>query len=154
MTELASGMISDIQRISSDLRPSILDDFGLAAAIEWYCEEYSGRTGIKMDIDVVDIQLDDMLSNLTLYRVFQESLTNVIRHANAKNVFIKLAMKDSDIELIISDDGIGISSGKATSPKSLGILGMRERVRYAGGSLDITSPPEGGTTVNVRIPSN
>ncbi|MDM7919597.1 MAG: sensor histidine kinase [Methanosarcina sp.] len=150
--DLITGTISDVQRISAELRPSILDDIGLEAAVEWYCEEYSGRTGLNVSTEIDVIQSGDMVKNLTVYRILQESLTNVIRHSRAKNVLIRLGLKDNEIILEVHDDGIGIPEDVAVSPKSLGILGMRERVKYAGGSLTIKPSANGGTSVIVNIP--
>jgi len=152
MQGLISDTIKDIQRISSDLRPGILDDLGLASAIEWYCEEFSNRTGLKIQTDVEAIQTDDPHKNITIYRVLQESLTNIIRHARAEKVLIKLNKVENDIELTILDDGIGISPDKITATKSLGLLGMIERVKQSDGQMQISSPEEHGTEIKIIIP--
>jgi PAS domain S-box-containing protein len=152
MGKLVSGTISDVQKIASELRPAILDDFGLTAAIEWYCEDFTGRTGLGMTIELDEIGSADIVSNLTLYRILQESLTNVIRHARARNVSVKLVSQGGMAELTVSDDGIGIPREKALSAKSMGILGMRERVKHAGGTFEISSPAGGGTCICVGLP--
>jgi signal transduction histidine kinase len=152
MIDLITSTISDVQRISSELRPAMLDDIGLAAALEWYCEEIVSRTGLKINMEFEKVQSENMNANLSVYRVFQESLTNIIRHAKAKNVQIKLGRINNDLVLLIHDDGIGISQEKINSSKSLGIMGMMERIRYSGGLLEITTPEEGGTQIRVKIP--
>jgi PAS domain S-box-containing protein len=154
MFELVTATSKDIQRISSELRPPILDDLGLAAALEWYCEEFANRTGLQVQMDLDDVQTEKMSKNLTIYRVLQESLTNIIRHAGAQNVQVKLGKNEEDIVLIIQDDGIGISPDKIKSSKSLGILGMFERVKHSDGHIEITTPDIGGTDIRISIPIN
>jgi PAS domain S-box-containing protein len=150
--DLITSTISDVQRISSELRPAMLDDIGLAAALEWYCEEFANRTGLKMNMEFEKVQSENMNTNLSIYRVLQESLTNIIRHAGAKNVQVKLCRIENNLVLLIRDDGIGISRDKIYSLKSIGIIGMLERIRYSGGLLDITTPEEGGTQIRVNVP--
>jgi two-component system sensor histidine kinase UhpB len=126
---LTNDTIKKVQRISAELRPGLLDDLGLVAAIEWYCGEFEQRTGIKCELTLEDIPDGDKRINLALFRIFQEALTNVIRHANAKTVRIKLRYAPQGITNIIEDDGVGISQEKIMSGKSLGLIGMRERAR-------------------------
>lgn len=152
MTELLTDTIKDVQRISSELRPSILDDIGLAAAMEWYCEDFSTRTGLTVNMEFENIQFENMNSNLALYRVLQESLTNIIRHANAKVARIKLSRIRNNVILLIQDNGIGIPDDKISSSKCLGLLGMFERIKYAGGRMNISKPARGGTKILVDIP--
>ena len=152
MIELVNATSIDVHRISSELRPLMLDDLGLAATLEWYCEEFANRTGLKVQMEIEDIQTENMNKNLSIYRVAQESLTNIIRHANAKKVQIKLQKIKKDIVLIIQDDGIGISPDKIRSSNSLGLLGMSERVNQSGGHMEILTPAKGGTKVRVYIP--
>lgn len=147
MTELLTDTIKDVQRISSELRPSILDDIGLAAAMEWYCEDFSTRTGLT-----VKMEFENMNSNLALYRVLQESLTNIIRHANAKVARVKLSRIRNKVMLLVQDNGIGIPDDKIGSSKCLGLLGMFERIKYAGGRMNISKPARGGTKILVDIP--
>jgi PAS domain S-box-containing protein len=152
MNELIASTIKDIQRISSDLRPGILDDLGLASAIGWYCEEFSNRSGLIIETDIDEVQTEDPNKNITIYRVLQESLTNIIRHAKAENAIIKLSQNNNDIELTILDDGIGIAPEKLTDIKSLGLLGMIERVKQCSGHMQISSPGNHGTEVKILIP--
>ena len=153
MIDLVSNTIKDVQRISSDLRPGILDDLGLAAAIEWYSEEFEKRTGIKCSLSLDDSILGDPQKDLVFFRVLQEALTNVIRHAKASSVSIKLCKSGSGTAMTVLDNGIGIIPEKAESGKSLGLIGMRERVRQFGGKIDIVSKKGQGTKLTIFIPS-
>jgi PAS domain S-box-containing protein len=152
MIKLVSDAISDVQRISSDLRPGILDDLGLAAAIEWYSEEFEKRTGIKCRLNLDDSIPGDSQKDLVFFRVLQEALTNVIRHASASSVRIKLSKFKNAISMSIQDNGIGMLPGIAKSGKSLGLIGMRERVRQLGGEINILSQKGRGTKLTIIIP--
>lgn len=152
MIELVSNTIKDVQRISSDLRPGILDDLGLAAAIEWYSGEFEERTGIRCRLKLDDSISGNSQNNLVFFRVLQEALTNVIRHANASSVRIILRQSKHGTTMTIQDNGIGIQPGEAESDKSLGLIGMRERVRQYGGRVNITSREGQGTKLTVFIP--
>jgi signal transduction histidine kinase len=152
MIELITNTIKDVQRISSDLRPGILDDLGLAAAIEWYCDEFEKRTAIKCSLRLDDSIFGDPKKNLVFFRVLQEALTNVIRHANASSVIIKLHHAQKGTTLAIQDDGIGITKEKIESAKSLGLIGMRERVSQFGGKIDISSKEGHGAKLTIFIP--
>jgi PAS domain S-box-containing protein len=152
MIELATNTIKDVQRISSGLRPGILDDLGLVSAIEWYCDEFEKRTGIKCILKLDTSDYGDSQINLSLFRVLQETLTNVIRHANASSVTIKLHQTQKGTTLAIMDNGIGITSEKVESAKSLGLIGMRERVRQFGGKVSISSRKGQGTRLTIFIP--
>lgn len=153
MIQLIDQTIASVQKISSELRPGILDDLGLISAIEWQAGEFSKRTGIKCvsDIKEADISLDQTRST-AIFRIFQESLTNIARHSKATKVNIMLKQKDDRLVLKISDNGRGISREKINSPKSYGILGMRERVIYCGGEITINRNKGKGTTVTLSIP--
>jgi len=134
------------------LRPGLLDDFGLSAAIEWEAGEFSKRTGIECEIlsDPKDMVLPQSLST-AIFRIFQETLTNITRHANATKVGIILTKNADRLEMRVSDNGKGIEDREILEPKSFGIIGMRERVHYLGGNLSI-SGNSNGTTVEVTIP--
>jgi signal transduction histidine kinase len=142
-----------VQRISSDLRPGILDDLGLVSSIEWYCEEFEKRTGIKCNLKLDNSDYSDSQIKLTFFRILQETLTNVIRHANASSVNIKLHKSLKGATLTIQDNGIGIPEEKIESHKSLGLISIRERVRQLNGKLDISSKKGDGTKLTVFIPS-
>jgi PAS domain S-box-containing protein len=152
MIDLVSGTISDVQRISSELRPGVLDDLGLSPAIEWYCDEFEHRTGLQVKLNLNNVQSENMNDNLTLYRVLQESLTNVIRHAQATSVTIKLKKINKCISLTVKDDGIGITKEKIKASGSLGLRGMYERVKQSGGTIQLLSPNNSGTKIQVYIP--
>jgi PAS domain S-box-containing protein len=153
MSELIEATIEAVKRISMELRPGILDHLGLPAAIEWQAGEFQKRTGIRCDIfyEHEDIELDRERST-TIFRVFQETLTNVARHAKAKKVTVTLEEEAADVVLRVEDNGKGISEIHLSDPKSLGLIGMRERVYFWGGKLDIRGTRNKGTEVTVRIP--
>jgi hypothetical protein len=151
MIEMVTQIIRNVQRISSELRPPALDELGLSAAMEWYCEEIMERTGLQLHLELDNVQTENMNKNLALYKVLKESLTNIIRHAGAKNVLVKLCVSEKAILLTIKDDGIGITPDKINSVKSLGILGMFERIRQFGGDIEIGNPDKKGTEVKVRL---
>ena len=154
MIGLINSMITDVQRISFELRPSILDDLGLVSAMEWYTREFEKRTGIYCILKLDDIQFPDMKKNLTLYRILQESLTNVSRHSHAKRTAIKLNRIKNSIVMVVSDNGIGIDNEKISSYKSLGFIGIRERLKLHCGDLDIQSVMNKGTKLKITLPFN
>jgi PAS domain S-box-containing protein len=146
--------VKSVRTICSGLRPGILDDLGLAAAIEWQASEFASRNGVHCEVSVppVDLHLDGDRATAT-FRIFQECLTNVIRHAEAKSVRVALCQEDENILLVVEDDGIGfIETDLSNSLGSLGLLGMKERAQFCGGDVQISSAPGTGTTVTVRVP--
>ena len=153
MSKLVDETISEVREIATDLRPGLLDHFGLPAAIEWLFKEFTERTGIACKLTVtpkhIDLHRD---SNTLLFRVVQEAMTNVARHSAAANLKIALSHRDNDVQLDILDDGKGISLAAVDNLKSLGLLGVRERVKGAGGTLAIGAGPAGGTLMSVKIP--
>jgi PAS domain S-box-containing protein len=153
MIELVSDTIKDVQRISTDLRPGILDELGLVSTIEWYCDEFEKRTGIKCNLKLDNSDYSNSQINLTFFRVLQETLTNVIRHAKASSVSIKLHRLKKGATMTVKDDGIGIPEEKIRSIKSLGLISMRERVKQFNGSIDISSIKKYGTKLVIFIPS-
>jgi len=152
MSRLIDRTVQSVRRICAELRPGLLDDFGLSAAMEWEAEEFSKRTDIECHIvsDPEDVILPKMIST-AIFRIFQETLTNIARHANATKVEITLKREPEMVEMCVRDNGKGISEGQILDARSFGITGMRERVHYLGGSLCI-SGDRNGTTVNVTIP--
>jgi len=152
MIKMVNSISRDVQRISSELRPLMLDDLGLASTLEWYCEEFAGRTGLKVELDIETTLSDCINRDLALYRVAQESLTNIIRHANAGIVQVSLCEINNNIVLSIHDNGIGIPPEKLESHKSLGLLGMSERVKQYNGKLEIQSSGDVGTIIKASIP--
>ncbi|MFQ5443160.1 MAG: PAS domain S-box protein, partial [Nitrospinales bacterium] len=155
MITFIDKIIESVKRISSDLRPEELDMLGLTEAIEWQAQEFEERMGIKCDLDLslCDVSLEPDRST-TIFRILQETLTNVARHANASKVKIKFCEENGDVVLEVKDNGKGISKRKISDPKSLGLLGMKERVRLWEGNIKINGKQGQGTTVTVKIPMN
>ncbi len=151
--KLIDGTIQTVRRISTELRPGILDDLGLVAAVEWAAEEFQARTGTECSVSVPpgDLSLDPERAT-ALFRIFQETLTNVARHANATEVHVQLANDKGDVLLEVRDNGSGISDEQRVAPNALGILGMLERTLLLDGEFTINGVPGKGTTVRVRIP--
>ena len=149
--------LTAVRRIATSLRPSVLDQLGLAPALEWQGQEFRARTGIEVEMDVSTdgAVIPDELGS-SAFRILQESLTNVARHAKATRVTIRLQATPSLLRLEVKDNGVGISTHclEATDTKSLGVIGMRERALACGGELDICPNANGGTTVSLRVPLN
>jgi signal transduction histidine kinase len=135
------------------LRPGLLDDLGLTAAIEWQVDEFQEKTGISclLSIHPDNISVDDDRST-AIFRILQETLTNIARHAEAQRVTITLMEMDDILELCVSDDGKGISDEQLNDPKSFGLIGIKERAYYWGGNVEIHGTINKGTTVMVRLP--
>jgi signal transduction histidine kinase len=154
MSNTIDATVQTVRRISSALRPKLLDDLGLSATIEWAAREFEERFGVECDVrsEPDDVSLDPVRSTI-LFRVFQETLTNVARHAQASRVDVLVRQDGQETELRVSDDGRGITAEQARDPRSLGIVGMRERVLVVGGTVDVRGEPGAGTTVRVVIPT-
>jgi signal transduction histidine kinase len=153
MQALIDETIQTVQKVSEDLRPGILDDFGLAAAIEWQAEEFQKRTGMECRTSLPPDEFDLSKEKSTnFFRIVQESLTNVIRHANATKVEINLNENDGILVLEIQDNGKGVAEASITNPRSFGFIGIRERAHSLGGEVDISGTPNEGTRVIVKIP--
>lgn len=148
------GAIESVRRISSDLHPPVLDRLGLAAALDWLARDREQKAGLAVPVHIVGLHepLDPMVAT-TVFRVTQEALTNVIRHAEASLVSVDLVEQDGTLTLTIKDDGKGIDTRIAEGPRSLGILGMRERARLLGGSFTITGARGAGTTITLVVPA-
>jgi signal transduction histidine kinase len=151
MVSMANDVIRKVQRISSELHPGLLDDLGLMAAIEWYCKEFTDRTDIPCTLDLEEGEGLTPQVNLALFRIFQEAMTNIIRHANASMVTIRLRC-EPDIELDIIDNGIGLSTEVIESGKSFGLIGMRQRIQRCGGTLNLSGSTGQGSIVQACIP--
>jgi signal transduction histidine kinase len=153
ITTLVDQTIQSVRKISTELRPGILDALGLVAAVEWAAEEFETRTGTKCRVDLPDdaLQIDQQQAT-AIFRILQETLTNVARHADATQVDIRLAREDGRLSLNVQDNGQGITEEQISASGSLGILGMRERVSLLGGEFLIAGEPNRGTRVSVRIP--
>ena len=153
ISRLIDTTVLSVQRISTELRPQILDVFGLGDALRWQIKDYQKRTNYHFDISGIEdtIQLDRDQS-ITLFRVFQETLTNIFRHSKASEVSIQLYQKNNHAVLKVQDNGIGIASERIHSPQSLGLLGIRERLLACNGTVNIESQPGKGTAVTVHLP--
>lgn len=154
MSDLINTTIQTVKRISAELRPGILDDLGLVAAIEWQAEEFQHRTGIvcRVIIDPEELTVEKDRST-AIFRIFQETLTNVSRHAGASRVTVRLREKNGMLSLMVRDNGKGITKKQILDSKSFGLIGMRERVHPWGGAVDIKGIPGKGTTVLVDVPA-
>jgi len=151
--ERIDGTMDAVRRIATELRPSLLDQLGLAAAIEWQGQEFGSRTGIKVTLELApDVgPIPDALGSST-FRILQESLTNVARHAGATRVTIRLRQTPASLTLDVSDDGCGIAEERLSGTDSLGLVGMRERALACGGELAIVGQRGEGTTVSFAVP--
>ncbi|WP_306533773.1 ATP-binding protein [Geobacter sp.] len=155
MELLIAGAISTVQRISTQLRPSILDELGLAEAIEWQAREFEKRTGIGCSHDILLLETNFSRDLATaVFRIFQEALTNVIRHSGATRVRVSLEERNDRLVLIVTDNGRGITAEQVRDNGSLGITGMRERAFALGGRVRICRSLQAGTVVIVHIPIN
>ncbi|MGH7900426.1 MAG: PAS domain S-box protein, partial [Thermodesulfobacteriota bacterium] len=153
MSKLVDNAVQTVQEISAELRPVVLDDLGLTAAIEWQAQEFQTRMGIRCRFtsSLENITLDKERST-AIFRILQETLTNVARHANATRVNISLKEKAGNLVLEVRDNGEGISKNAISNPKSLGLIGIRERAILLGGKVKISGSPGKGTTITVQIP--
>jgi PAS domain S-box-containing protein len=153
MVTLADETIEAGRRIVAELRPPILDDLGLGPALEWYTQHFAQRSGLRveLDVEVKEVAVDDQVAVIA-YRIVQEALTNVARHAQATHVTVRLGVRDGALALEIADDGKGIRPEAAASARSFGIVGMRERAQSRGGLLEVTGSADRGTSVRVTIP--
>jgi signal transduction histidine kinase len=152
MTQFADGMIQSVGRISAGLRPGVLDILGLEAAIKWQINEFTRRTGVRCELraELDDLQLDGGLAT-AVFRIFQEALTNVTRHASASRVAVDLRIEGPMLVLEVADDGVGLHA-TGTRHRSLGLLGMAERARRLGGDCVVRPREPKGTTVLLRVP--
>jgi len=153
MLALVDDTIGTVRRVAAGLRPGLLDDLGLVAAIEWQAQEFATRTGLACELRLGEQEAALARDLATaLFRIFQEALTNVARHAAATRVEVALEDRPDALTLIVADNGKGIAPGQTTAAHALGLLGMRERARAWGGDVVIEGVAGQGTTVTVRIP--
>lgn len=153
ISRLIDTNIQTVKRISTELRPGMLDNLGLTATLEWQTSEFQKRTGIQCELVIKpeDLVLDRKRST-AIFRIFQETLTNIARHAKAGKVVARLERKGQEIVLHVRDNGRGITEKQISSPKSIGLIGMSERVHFLGGRILITGSGKKGTSVLVSIP--
>ncbi|MEO8046639.1 MAG: PAS domain S-box protein [Nitrospirota bacterium] len=153
MVEQIDTTIASVQRLVTELRPAILDDLGLVAAVEWQCQDFQKRTGIPC---ICVTSADDIAMEperaTALFRICQEALTNTARHAQATAVTIKLESRSNFLQLVVADNGVGIPETKLSNRQSLGLIGMKERVALFGGEITIQGHPGKGTTVTACLP--
>jgi signal transduction histidine kinase len=153
MGALLDRTVGSTRRISADLRPLMLDDLGLADAAAWLVEDFAKRSGVACRIDVSDdVQGVSKAVATAVYRAVQESLTNIARHSGARNAWVVLGATDGVVHVEIEDDGRGIAPEDLAKARSLGLKGMRERIAFLGGSLDIARAPRGGTRLRLTVP--
>ncbi len=153
ISKMLSGTVASVRRICSELRPSALDDIGLTAAIESHALQFQARSGVRCSLTLsAEPIAADAARSTVLFRIFQEILTNVARHAHASRITVSLKPAEGHAVLEVVDNGRGFAESAVRERKSLGLLGMRERALAVGGTVDIQSVPKKGTTVTVRIP--
>ncbi len=155
--EVVDRALRQISDLSLDLRPSLLDDFGLAPALEWYARRQAGRSGFSVRFAAVpeDMHLPPNLET-TCFRVAQAAITNIARHAQAKHVVVELCQSETELQLLIRDDGVGFDAeamlARTAQNESFGLLAMQERVALVGGQIEFRSSPGRGTEIQVRLP--
>jgi signal transduction histidine kinase len=153
-SRLADRMIETVQKISRELRPSVLDNIGLGAALQFEARAFQERTGLVCQVSVpAETFALDPDRATGMFRVFQELLTNVARHAQATRIIVALRRTAEHLTLEVMDNGRGIRAEALSDPKSLGLLGMTERASLMGGRLEIHGDPGGGTTATLTIPA-
>jgi signal transduction histidine kinase len=156
MTQLIDNAVGVTRRVISDLHPTILDDLGLVAALEWQCRQFHKRTGIVCEVngaeDTDDERELDKIHAINLFRIFQEALSNVARHSDATRVSAEFQQGDEEIILSISDNGRGLPEKHIIAQTSYGMRGMRERVEQLDGQILFDTPPGGGLRVTVILP--
>jgi signal transduction histidine kinase/PAS domain-containing protein len=146
-------IVGIVRRIGSDLRPPVLDDYGLIPALEWHAREFERRTGISCQLDLVEDKPPlNREKRTAVFRAFQEALTNVARHAQASQVNVAMVIDEGELVLVIEDNGIGISQAMLASSRSLGLKGMEERLKEVGGRMEIEGRAGQGTVVEIRMP--
>jgi signal transduction histidine kinase len=154
MKELIDMTMQTVKRIYMDLRPGMLDHLGLPVAMDWQCQEFQKRTGIQCALDVEPEDMEPSKdASITVFRILQETLTNVAKHSKATRVNVSLREVEDDLELVVTDNGRGIREEDLHKPKSFGLLGIRERVDFRGGEVKIAGKKGKGTTVTVRMPN-
>ena len=153
MTRVLDDTLDTVQRIAAELRPGVLDQLGLKAAIQWQLDDFSRRAGIRCHFKTSLLSTEiDRVRSTAAFRIFQELLTNVARHAEARNVRVNLTAKEGRLELEVADDGRGIRANKAQDPTSFGLRAARERAAQFGGELSIDQTRRKGAAIRVTIP--
>jgi signal transduction histidine kinase len=155
MIDLVDETVKSVRRISSNLRPSILDDLGLIAALEWHSQEVEKRAEIRVSFhaDMTEPELPVAIAT-GIFRIYQEALTNAVRHANAHEINSSLRLKDNCLILKVKDDGRGMDLAVTATKKTLGLIGIKERTFVLGGKYHLKSEPGKGTEIQVSVPFN
>jgi PAS domain S-box-containing protein len=156
MGRVLDQTVGSTRRISADLRPLMLDDLGLAEAANWLVGDFASRSGVRCEISMPgngELEGLDKSVATAIYRALQESLTNIARHAGARQAWVSVGADNGEIFFEVEDDGRGIAPADLAKTRSLGLKGMRERVNYLGGSIEVARAPRGGTRVRVRLPA-
>jgi signal transduction histidine kinase len=153
MVDHIDETIQTVRRIATELRPGILDSLGLVAALEWQANEFTTRSGIACHVtsNVDDSELSQQIATV-FFRIYQEALTNIIRHAKASRVDVRLTEENGSLVLSVKDDGRGISEEEIANTRSIGLVGMRERAMLIGGEIALQGAPGKGTTMTLRVP--
>jgi len=153
MCSLIDSTVQTVRKIATGLRPEMLDDMGLVAAVAWQAREFQKRTGIRCrtQLPPEGAKLDSDVS-VTMFRIFQEILTNIARHSRATRVDLELGIAADQVSLEVADNGVGIQDSELHAKKSLGLLGMQERALLFGGDVSVSGVPGHGTRVSVAIP--
>lgn len=155
LSPIIDDIINKVRKIATDLRPDILDKLGLVEAIEWHAGEFEKRSGIKCVTHLTDEDVSfSPDKSISIFRIFQESLTNAARHSGATEINISLNIQNGWLTLIITDNGRGITEAEIEKSSSLGILGMKERVLILGGIWKIKGVYDKGTTITIQVPQN
>ncbi len=150
---LVNKVIAAANNLAHSLRPGVLDHFGFVAAIEIEAQEFSKRSGIACTISTSEeyIELPDRHA-ITLFRIFQETLNNILKHSHAKNAQVEIVKGDDHLEMIVFDDGVGFDASARNKPRSFGLRGMQERIEHLGGSVKISSTKGKGTQIAIFVP--
>ncbi|MFP4617341.1 MAG: response regulator [Spirochaetaceae bacterium] len=153
MERIVDGTVKKVRKISTELRPSVLDTEGIVEALQWQVEEFRKNFNISVVVSPVDLEVElGERASLQVFRIVQESLTNCVRHSGATEVHISTEINDGVFSIVVEDNGNGFDTGAVEKNTSFGLIGMRERARQCAGSLDIESSPGRGTRVRVAIP--
>jgi len=150
---LIDEAVQSVRKLATELRPEVLDELGLSAAIKWQTKEFQKRAGIRCSVTLESDSFEvDRERSTATFRIFQELLTNIARHANATKVNVQVRADGGILELVVEDDGEGIAEAEVDNPKSLGLLGIRERVLPFGGKVSILGTRKQGTKVTISLP--
>lgn len=152
LRSLVAGTLETVRRISRELRPPMLDELGFAEAVAWLTRTFGQSSGLRIELTAGPIPDLSAEQSTALYRVLQEALTNAARHSGADRIDVRVQASGEVLTLDVSDNGSGLPAGRPESSGSLGLMGMRERIRMVGGTLEIIAPKSGGTTISARVP--